>query len=147
MAKVSLLTAALCLFACQAFADQGISSATLEEMGLAGMEILSDTEALAVRGKGWTPDLEIPHRDGGKKPWVAVGGMSLAYLDHEEGRAGSMNYYMAEGKYKASGENHSYSTKVVEKIKSTGYGDHVETRRYFKSKTITAGGFSAAKAF
>ncbi|MDH3717761.1 MAG: hypothetical protein OES79_06525 [Planctomycetota bacterium] len=147
MAKVSIFTAALCLFACQAFADQGISSTTLDEMGLAGMEILSDSDALAVRGKGWMPHAPKPELKKGKKPWVAVGGISLAALSHEDGKAGSINFYLAEGKYKAGGENFSQASKVIEKVKVLRVGDYVETRRHTMTKTISAGGYSNAHAF
>jgi hypothetical protein len=148
MAKVSIFTAALCLFACQAFADQGISSTTLDEMGLAGMEIMSDSDALAVRGMGFLPHPPKPStRKRAQKPWVAVGGISLAALEHEDGKAGSINFYLAEGKYKASGENFSQASKVVEKVKVLSVEGWTETRTHRMTKTISAGGYSSASAF
>jgi hypothetical protein len=47
-----LIAALITLFANQAQADQGRpSAATLADMGLAGIDVLSDQEAMAVRGR------------------------------------------------------------------------------------------------
>ncbi|MGB6044956.1 MAG: hypothetical protein WBF93_17510 [Pirellulales bacterium] len=145
MAKVTLFTAALCLIACSANAE-GISSTTLDDMGLSGIEIMSDSDALAVRGLGYTP--KMPKMDKkGNKPWVAVGGASLAYLKDHHGGAGSVNFYLAEGKYNAQGENFSTASKVTEKIDTHSANGNVSVQSWKTIKTISAGGFSGASAF
>ena len=54
--SIFVLTATLiAMLAGFAQADQGLpSAATLADMGLAGMQVISDSEALAVRGQGFT---------------------------------------------------------------------------------------------
>ncbi|NIL96603.1 MAG: hypothetical protein GTO53_04200 [Planctomycetales bacterium] len=139
---------AFCLLTASTFADEGLpSTSVLDDMGLSGMQILSDSDAVAIRGKGWMPDPPDLHEHNGDKPWVTAGGLSLAMLDHEGARGGSLNFYLAEGKYKAGGENISIATKTFEKRTVHSYNDHVETKIRTYTKTISAGGSSSAYAF
>ena len=116
-------------------------------MGLADMVILSDAEALAVRGKGWHPDLDLDVDLGeGEKPWVAVGGISLAALSHEDGQAGSINFYLAEGKYSAGGSNLSEAGKTVTETLSVDIGGVIKSETTIKSIHVFAGGASSSWA-
>jgi hypothetical protein len=55
MISIVLIVALISMFASLAQADQGLpSAATLADMGLAGIDVISDREALAIRGEGIT---------------------------------------------------------------------------------------------
>ena len=98
-----------------ALAENGaVSEATLQAMGLAGMQLMSDDAALAIRGKGYMPTMN------GSKPWSLAFGTSYANVGRvhlgEESiggiGAGTIDGFVAEGKYMASGEHFSEAGKV-----------------------------------
>ncbi len=157
---LSLLAAVLvCMVATSAQADQGISSGTLEAMGLSGLTVMSDSDALSIRGMGYSSG---GYESGGdyehnksKKPWAKASGESWAEVEFEgddkvdvEAEAGSENSYAAEGKYKASGE--TFSEAELEKSWTTridyGNDDYMIETKTFKIE-VEAGGWSSAKAF
>ncbi len=74
------------------------SRQALEQMGLGSLAVMSDDEALAVRGQGYK---------GGSS--VKVFGNSFATIDGPNGGAHSENGYFAEGKHAAKGSNSSYA--------------------------------------
>jgi hypothetical protein len=86
------------------------SEQTLADMGLGGLVVMSDDEAMAVRGMGFK---------GGKRSSVSVFGNSFATIDTPLGGAHSENGYTAEGKHFAKGAN--FSEAGVE-IKLPGRG-------------------------
>lgn len=76
------------------------SRQTLEAMGLGSLVVLSDDDAMSVRGHGY--------KGGGS--FVAVSGNSFATINGGPlGGSHSENAYSAEGKHKASGSNSSYA--------------------------------------
>jgi hypothetical protein len=81
------------------------SRAALEAMGLGSMTVMSDEEAMSVRGQGY--------QGGGSKgiqSYVRVTGSSFATYDGGGGSGShSENSYFAEGNHKAKGSNSSYA--------------------------------------
>lgn len=92
--------------------EGGIDRARLSEMGLEGLEILSDEESAAVRGFGYS------HSGAGAY------GHSWAKVHTKGGSAGSENGYKAKGKKLAAGENLSFAKVEVKKSrgKKDGHG-------------------------
>ena len=86
-----------------ALAANGLpSQATLNEMGLGSLQIMTDAEGLSVRGMG-----AIAYG----KSWAVVSGPGAS--------AGSTNGYLSEGSHSAEGETESFAHI---KIKSSGGG-------------------------
>jgi hypothetical protein len=144
--------AALVCVAGSAFADQGISSSTLSEMGLSDMTVISDQDALSVRGLGFSGG----HRSKGctkcgsrakKAPWSAAFGNSFATIDGKEGDAHSQNAYLAEGPYGASGENYSEAGSEVTNIEIVEIDGVVKKLTTTCTTRVFAGGSSSAMSF
>ncbi|MEX2092615.1 MAG: hypothetical protein WD971_08045 [Pirellulales bacterium] len=77
------------------------SRQALAAMGLGSLVVMSDEEALSVRGEGF---------HGGSS--VKVFGNSFATIDGPNGGAHSENGYFAEGKHAAKGSNFSFAGKA-----------------------------------
>jgi hypothetical protein len=77
------------------------SRQALDAMGLGSLVVMSDDEALAVRGEGFR---------GGSS--VKVFGNSFATINGKNGGAHSENGYFAEGKHAAKGSNFSFAGVV-----------------------------------
>jgi hypothetical protein len=84
----------------------------LEQMGLGSLVVMSDNEALAVRGEGF--------KGGGS--YVRVSGSSWATIGTPDAGAHSENAYFAEGKHDAKGSNSSYAGVVDIWIDGKGGG-------------------------
>jgi hypothetical protein len=148
---LSLLAAALvCIAATSAQADNGISSGTLQAMGLSGLTVMSDSDAMSIRGMGYRGKSKYQAKI---KSSAEAEGRSWAKAEIEDGEyaeaeTGSRNSYEAEGTHYASGENFSEAT--VSKTNSTtttlpdGTSASVTT---VYSIHVEAGGFSSATAF
>ena len=103
-----------------AVAQNGLpSNAALEAMGLSGIQILSDSDAMAIRGMGYQPP-HNPHDGGKDKPWSAASGLSYANVgdagvhgDSVSGTgAGTIDYAAAEGKFMAEVSHGSEAIKT-----------------------------------
>jgi hypothetical protein len=150
---LSTLVAALVYVAAgTANAADGISSTTLGDMGFSGLTVMSDSDALSIRGKGFAGG----HQNGrcrtcgprGKKqPWSAAFGNSFATIETEDGIAHSENGYAAEGPYGASGENFSEAGSVVTNVEIVVIGDVTKSITTTCTKRVFAGGFSSAMSF
>ncbi len=98
-----------------ALAENGtVSEATLQDMGLAGIQVMSDDAAMAVRGMGFHP---MPPTMNGSKPWSLAFGGSYANVGQVglgQGGigAGTLDGFIAEGKYMASGEHFSEAGRI-----------------------------------
>jgi hypothetical protein len=94
---------------------------------------MSDSDAMSVRGSGFS----------------FAGGVSFAFLvDADDGAAGSINPYLAIGKYEADGASGSVATRtrVRSKLVVTSDGDvSLEVRT--RATIIGAAGFSRARSF
>jgi hypothetical protein len=96
--RIVLMLGLLAAFPALALAEDGRpSQATLTAMGLSGLQVMSDDEAMAVRGK-----------------FAVAGGISIAYIP--DGGilppAGSVNFHLAAGKHYAAGANNSYADRL-----------------------------------
>jgi hypothetical protein len=95
------------------FAEDGApSDSTLSQMGLSGLAIMSDDEAMDVRGEGFG--------SGGSS--ASAWGSSFANIETPFGSAGSENGYSAHGKHEADGSNLSFAG--VEITSSGGNDGH-----------------------
>jgi len=152
-----LVAAIVSVAATSANADSGISSKTLGDMGLSSLTVMSDSDALAVRGMGYRSSRHsYKNRDkdskkSDKKPWSAVWGASFANVEAEgkdlEGEAGTENAYAAEGRYAAAGETFSEATVVKSDSEIVVIGGVVQSVTNAWSLHVEAGGFSKASSF
>jgi hypothetical protein len=155
MSKVILSTLAaalLCVTATPAVAANGISSGTLAEMGLAGLTVMSDSDALAIRGKGFCR--LCGHRSSVEPSSVAFGNsfatISLGDACPEcgpDGTSHSENGYAAEGPFAASGENFSEAGAEVTHIETTVVDGSTRSITTTIKGRVFAGGFSSAVSF
>lgn len=134
-----------------AVADNGINESTLADMGLAGVELMSDNEALAVRGMGYQGGgHHMPKpSDGHEKPWSLAFGVSYATVDGKYGDtgAGTLDGFIAEGKFMAAGEHYSEAGLTVTKsheLQVKGEPATLEIRT--KSIKVFAGGFATSSS-
>jgi hypothetical protein len=96
----------------QVYAQQGApSKAALSEMGLSGLTVMSDDDAMNVRGEGF--------KGGGSS--ASAWGSSFAFVATPVGVAGSTNGYNAHGKHSASGDNLSFAGVTVSTSTSKGH--------------------------
>jgi hypothetical protein len=86
------------------------SRQTLDAMGLGSLSLMSDDDALAVRGFGYR----------GSKSSAKAWGQSWANIAVPGGSAGSKNGYSASGKHSASGRNLSFAGVTIIHISSHG---------------------------
>jgi hypothetical protein len=116
---VTAIGAATMLVSPAARAESGRPSRqAMEAMGLGSLVMMSDDEAMAVRGHGY--------KGGGSH--VAVSGNSFAtYNGGPAGGSHSQNAYSAEGKHDAKGSNSSYAGGVDIWIGGQG-GGHQDKR-------------------
>jgi hypothetical protein len=163
MSKVILSTivAALVCVAGSAKAANGIASSTLGQMGLTGLSVMSDSDAMAIRGLGFTG---VSHSmgsggccgpRGSASPSATAAGNGFATMNvdtgnnacptcTQSGSSHSENSYSAHGPYSASGDNYSEAGSTITKSEVVdGVGSVINTC----TVTIYAGGHSSAKAF
>jgi hypothetical protein len=89
------------------------SQAMLEQMGLSGMTVMSDADAMSVRGHGF---------NGGHGSSVRVYGNSFATIRTKNGTAHSENGYAVSGKNFAAGANGSIAGVIHISSGGGGYG-------------------------
>jgi hypothetical protein len=148
---LSMFVAALFCVAGSAKADNGISASTLDKMGLSGLTVVSDNDAMSIRGMGYTGSktswMSKSRRD--KQPWSAAFGNSFATVHDQEGNvAHSENGYSAEGPYEADGENFSEATLSTIDTEQVDFGDGtIKNVTNIWTIHVEAGGFSSAKSF
>jgi hypothetical protein len=132
-----------------AVADNGISQTTLQDMGLAGIELMSDADAMEIRGLGYNGGghQEPPTSD---KPWTLAFGISYAKVEdgrHAKGSAGTLDGFVAEGKYLAAGEHFSEAGRVtIESHELQVGGAPVLLEINTKSLRVFAGGFASGSS-
>lgn len=128
----TLATVALVVAANTSRADNHIPNNALNEMGLSGLTVMSDSEAMNVRGQGF----------------AFAGGISWTTVGLFDNSAGSVNVYGTLGKYEASGANASVGGVVRFRIKDVDHSDSTSSRETrVRGYVIGAGGFSTAKSF
>ena len=131
-----------------AVADNSISEATLADMGLAGIEKISDSEAMAVRGMGYYGG---GHGYREYEPSSLAFGVSYAGVKsdkhHTGAEAGTMDGFLAQGRYTAAGEHLSeagFETTHTMTLDVPGVGSSTETTT--KTLRVYAGGFSTSSS-
>jgi hypothetical protein len=151
----TLVAALICASATTTNAAHGISSGTLADMGLSGLAVISDREALAIRGKGFVGGCHLCGRRISKEPESAAFGNSFATINIEnicpdcgpEGTAHSENGYAAEGPFAASGENLSEAGVEVTNIEVSVVDGNTRSVTTTLRARVFAGGFSSASSF
>ena len=152
---LSAVVAALVCVAGSARADQGVSSSTLDKMGLSGLTVVSDHDALSIRGMGYSGH-NNNHSSGCKtcgprgtaSPHAMAYGNSAASIGVKDGGAHSENGYLAKGPYEADGTNFSEAGSEITNIETVDFGDGTVKSVTTTCKTyVFAGGSSTSKAF
>src|ERR1700676_5352349 len=88
------IASVLVLSAAPAMAGDGhLSQKSLAKMGLSGMQVMTDSQGMSVRGTSI----------------AVVSGSSFSFIEGEGGVAGSHNSYFAAGHNSASGTNVSFA--------------------------------------
>lgn len=149
---MGLVIGAVVLCPAFAWAEQGLPNEdTLKAMGLSGIEVMSDEDAMAVRGMGYR-GMDRYRAQVKKYSSASASGHSWAKIKIDghvvDADAGTRNRYDADGKYYASGVNYSKASKTITETRrvSHGYGrPFVEVKTY--KLTVEAFGYSSAKAF
>ncbi len=148
---VALVAISMVTLAGVAQADQSRpSQSTLSAMGLSGMQVMSDSQALEVRGMGY-------YQPYNKKGVAIAYGKSYAHVQGKGASAGSKDGFYAEGRHVAGGK-HGSKAKIVIVVKKGkrhggggpqpyagggGGGGHKGGKKV-KSVTVYAGGYSVA---
>lgn len=129
-----------------ALAENGaISSEKLHEMGLTGIQRMSDEAALDIRGMGYVSN-------HGHKSLSLAFGISYARVESGENHlgeadAGTLDGYLAVGKYMAMGEHLSEATIVKSKSHELWVkGKLAEKKVWTSSLTVGAGGKASASS-
>jgi hypothetical protein len=146
------MAAVLVCLAGSARADEGISARTLSEMGLAGLTVVSDHDALAIRGMGFRGG---DHSKGcsqcgarGKvSPYSRAVGSSFATMNVQDGGSHTENSYFAEGPYAASGTNYSEAASEITNIEAVNIDGVVKTITTTCITKVYAGGSSSSMSF
>jgi hypothetical protein len=146
------LAAMLVCLAGSARAEEGISANTLSAMGLSGLTVVSDSDALAIRGMGFrggdhSKGCKTCGARGKVAPYSRVGGSSFATIGVEDGGSHSQNSYFAEGPYGASGDNYSEAGSVITNTEVVTIDGITKTVSTTCSTLVFAGGSSSAMSF
>jgi hypothetical protein len=137
MKSFAILCAALLVagIAASATAGEHVSKSTLASMGFGSVQVMSDADGDAVRGKGWFgPSYGTS---------ASVSGSSTANYWGHSGNATASNQYSASSKHKfgpASAQGESNSFAGTEYTKS--FGNHTVTTTFY----IVSGGGASASA-
>jgi hypothetical protein len=146
------MAVALVAFAGTAQAEESISADTLAAMGLSNLNVISDTDALAVRGFGFSGG----HMSKGCKscgargkvnPLSRAAGASFATIGVEDGGAHTENSYFATGPYGASGENYSEAASSITNVEVVNIDGVVKTLTTTCITKVYAGGSSSSMSF
>jgi hypothetical protein len=152
MSKVILSTIVAALVCVASANAEGISNKTLGSMGLGGMKIMSDSDAMVVRGKGFDGVCDTCSRT---EPGTRAVGNSFATIILANcpdcvligGAAHSENAYTASGPYYSAGTNFSEAGAAYTTIESVDVGGAVTTLTKSTSARVFAGGYSTARGF
>jgi hypothetical protein len=154
MSKVilsTLVAALVCATVSTAQAADGFSAKTLGAMGLSDMTVMSDSDAMAVRGKGFEGCSSCNRTD----PATRAVGNSFATMVLANcpdcvamvGGSHSENSYTAAGPYYSAGTNFSEAGASYTTVESVDVGGAVTTLTKTTTARVFAGGFSTARGF
>lgn len=119
-----------------AVAETAMAPATLSEMGLSGLSVMDDAEALAVRGKGFS--FKGFGIDFGIQGVIAAGG-SFAGTNG----AGTADGFLSAGRYFAGGEHASYAGTKTRNTEIVRIGPLVKSVTKIRVNKVFAGGHSS----
>lgn len=144
---VGLSVLVLVAMGCVVQAQQGMpSQTTLSAMGLSGMQVVSDREAMSIRGHGF--------QGHGNSIAIAFG-VSYAHVGGRRAGAGSLDGFLAIGKHHASGKHGSIAGAIVFGGGGGGFGggpqpwgnDNGGHRPRLNGTIVFAGGFAHSSAY
>ncbi len=102
-------------------AEQGQpSQSMLSDMGLASITVMSDAEAMAIRGLGYQPHYKDQYY--GSKSSATAYGNSYASVSGYGAQASTQDGFYASGRRKAGGKHSSYAGIVVKTSGGGGQG-------------------------
>jgi hypothetical protein len=143
MKKLSVFVPALALavmMSASAFAENGaVSSTTLDAMGLGGMQVMSDQEAMAVRGRGFVS----AYGDSSSSINIGINFGPFGGLNFD---TSTSDGFLANGKYLAGGVHQSesvFSASVSDTKDISGVGTITRTL----SLSIGIGSAGSASGF
>jgi hypothetical protein len=149
---VLLAASMLVAFVGIAQAENGMpSQSTLRAMGLSGMQVMSDREAMNVRGMGYSSHGST----------AIAFGISYAHAGGRDASAGSLDGFFAKGKHYAGGSHGSIAGKVVitygggggdyngppQGTNGGGDGGHGGGGTQIRATIVFAGGFAKSSAY
>lgn len=150
---LSMLVAAVVCVAGSAKAEEVVSNSLLADMGLSGMTVMSDSDAMAIRGHGFSgygkmgKGCKSCGPRGKVNPYSRAFGSSFANIETKDGDAHTENGYFAEGPFGASGTNISEAGSTVVNIESVEIDGVVKTVTTTCITGVFAGGASSAMSF
>jgi hypothetical protein len=111
---------------------------------------MSDADAMDIRGLGYNGGHETPEPPTSDKPWTLAFGISYAHVgegEHYSSSAGTLDGFIAEGKYKASGEHFSEAGRTkVESHELQVMGMPATNSIHTRSIRVFAGGFASGSS-
>jgi len=167
MSRIILAVPALALavfLSGSAQATDGVpSDSTLKAMGLAGIQVMSDGDAMAIRGKGYEPS----DRKKGYGSWAwgrswasvgeggTTGGSGNTVHNGNNGGgnnggnagAGTKDHFKSHGRYKAGGDHYSEAKIVTTDSTTIGGKRFGITTTKVHSVYVYAGGGASAYSF
>ena len=127
MKKLSVFVPALALavmMSASALAENGaVSSTTLDAMGLSGMQVMSDEEAMAVRGRGFVSAY------GDSSSSIRLG-LNFGPLGQLQADTSTADGFYSDGRYLAGGSHQSeslFSGSLSESVEVSGVGTVTKT--------------------
>jgi hypothetical protein len=115
------------------------SRSDLDNMGLAGMTVMSDHDAMGIRGQGFSPiQSSSAQAFGGSAALLILPGGTVV------GGAGSLNVYNSNGTFIAKGHNYSEAGATISSVQAVPGVGSIVTATTIK---VWAGGSSSSKAF
>jgi hypothetical protein len=136
-------------------AEQGLpSQSMLTDMGLASIVVMSDADAMAVRGRGYQPNYEEQHY--GSKPSATAYGSSYASISGYGAHANTQDGFYSSGRHFAGGKHKSRAYIVVTTNGGGGHGgggyggghgsSKSQPKPQVKKIVVFAGGYSYASS-
>lgn len=138
------LSAVLVVAAAQAVsADDAIATSDLAAMGLAGLDTMTDSDALAVRGKGWMPPTyNYPVHPGFGAPGADAYGTSWANISNDHGSAGTDDGFFAVGHFSAGGSHFSEAGKEIVTMEIVEIDGSIKKHTTTEAVRVFAGGMA-----
>ena len=147
--SLSCLSVALLIAGSAQAADGLPSQSLLSDMGLAGISVMNDADAMAIRGFGYKPKYDDHHYSN--KPSATAYGSSYASVSGYGAHASSQDGFESHGKYHAGGKHGSRAYIKVTKRGGGGNGGgngnwKPKPKPQVKKVEVFAGGYAYASS-